>query len=257
MKKIFVRLLSCFIPSKSGRRKFRNIYFPTVVKNSGKNNHFIVLDDNENEINTDKHKNLHIIFNGDNNTVKVHASTLFRNEIILTLESDNNIFAGKNCGLTINITTPMKACNLYIGNNVYSNGTCINLHDEAGLSVHIEDDVMFSYDTTIRPSDGYTIYDVNNSKILNIPAGIKIGKHCWLGMRTTVLKGANIPPNSIIESNSVYTKGSNPSQKDFSGASGGIFAGIPAKLIRTGVNWHGKHTDFFKDNDYKVEVNHD
>ena len=252
IKRILIRLLSCFIPVKSARQRLRGICASTVVKNLGKNNRLIILDDNENEVKTDIHKNLKIIFNGDNNTVKVHASTLFRNEIILILESDNNVFFGKNCGLTINITTPMKACNLYVGNNVYSNGTCINMHDEAGLSVHIENNVMFSYDTTIRPSDGHTIYDIKTGKILNVPMGVVIGRHCWIGMKSTILKGANIPQNSILSAGAIYTRGSNSCQESLKG--GGVFAGLPAKLIRAGVNWDVRHTDYFKENDYKVEV---
>lgn len=234
-----MRIISCFIPDKTTRKNIRNYY--NIIDN-GKNNKFIVLDDAENVINTNSHKNLQIIFNGDNNVVTIHSSTIFRIPISLTLESQNNIYFGKRCGLTIDITSPLKNVDFHIGNNVYSNGTSFQLHDESGLKVHIGDNTMFSFDTIIRPSDGHTIYEKDSRKILNYPKAICIGKHCWIGMRAMILKGANIPSDSIIAAGAIVTE--NSSQKD----TGGIFAGIPAKLIKENVNWDAKNTDFFDTN---------
>ena len=53
------------------------------------------------------------------------------------------------------------------------------------------------------------------------------------------LKGANVPKNSIVAMNSCYTKHSNPKNEVDGGA---IFAGTPAKIIRTGVNWNRDNT---------------
>lgn len=46
----------------------------------------------------------------------------------------------------------------------------------------------------------------NPSIIINPNHEISIGNHVWIGYRTTVLKGASIPNNSVVAACSVVTK---------------------------------------------------
>lgn len=55
-------------------------------------------------------------------------------------------------------------------------------------------------------------------------AGISVGKDCWIGAKSTVLDGVELGSNSIVAAGSVLVAGEY--------ASGGIYGGVPAKLIR-------------------------
>lgn len=58
---------------------------------------------------------------------------------------------------------------------------------------------------------------------------IVIGNYVWIGNRTTISKGAVIPDESIIASNSLVNK-------DLSGCGTNcLFAGMPAKVVKEGV----------------------
>ena len=56
---------------------------------------------------------------------------------------------------------------------------------------------------------------------------IMIGERCWIGSRVTVLKNSILPGNSIVASNSLVNKDLSKNE------SGGLYAGIPAKLLKT------------------------
>ena len=103
------------------------------------------------------------------------------------------------------------------------------------IEVNIGDDCMFSKGVLIRPSDGHTIYDISTNEILNYGKSINIGHHIWCAGDNSILKGANIPNNSIVAKGSIVTKAFDVPNS--------LYAGIPAKIIKTGVNWRRKEPD--------------
>ena len=236
-----IKFLSCFIPLKVWRHYFRDKYIlkSSIIKDCGKNNKFILLDDNGNKMEIKYLENLSIEFLGDNNYIQMYSSTKLQNRLYIKLNDSNNIKIGKSpYQLGMYIHSPCNSIKLNIGDNVSMWGTNIQMVDEPGLELEIGNDVMMGYGVLIRPSDGHTIYDSQN-KILNYPEKISIGNHCWLGMNTTVLKGADMPDNSVLAAGSIYTKSSNPKDKALTGC---IFAGAPAKVIKTGINWNRLNT---------------
>lgn len=64
---------------------------------------------------------------------------------------------------------------------------------------------------------------------LNPPKEIIIGDHVWVGSRVSIMKGAKIGYDCIVASNSVITKPMEGKHQ--------IIAGVPAKVVRTGVTW--------------------
>lgn len=235
-----IKFLSCFIPLKTFRYAFRARFMTSIVKDNGKNNKFILLDDEGNELKTKYLKNLKINFNGDNNYIRMYVSTNFWNMKTITLSDDNVINIGKTIHrFNLSVSTLSKGAKLIVGNNVFVVQAFIALSDEPGLKVEIGDNCMLSHDIIIRTSDGHTLIDDKSGEILNYPKDIKIGNHCWLGMNTTVLKGADMPDNSVLAAGSIYTKSSNPKDKNLKGC---IFAGAPAKVIKTGINWNRLNT---------------
>ena len=117
-----------------------------------------------------------------------------------------------------------------IGNNFHlTNGCEMILNPENNLSINIGNDCKFAKDIAIRATDAHLIRDINSGKIINYGKSITIGNRVWLTANVTVLKGADISNDVIVATNSTVTKG------DYN--SNSIYAGSPAKLVKTGITW--------------------
>ena len=94
--------------------------------------------------------------------------------------------------------------------------------------VKFGDGVLVSWDVLIMDTDGgHSIFD-DEGHVLNKDRAIDIGNKVWIGCRTTVLKGATIPDNSIIAACSVVT-----GKMDYKGCvytSGG-------KILKESISW--------------------
>ena len=67
-------------------------------------------------------------------------------------------------------------------------------------------ETTISWDSLIMDTDFHKIYRLSDNVLLNENKPVSIGKHCWIGCRSLILKGASIPNNSIIAAGSVVTK---------------------------------------------------
>jgi acetyltransferase-like isoleucine patch superfamily enzyme len=61
-------------------------------------------------------------------------------------------------------------------------------------------------------------------------AAVSIADDCWIATSAVVLKGASVGQGSIIAAGSVVASGVFPARS--------LLAGVPARVIRTGVSWH-------------------
>ena len=85
--------------------------------------------------------------------------------------------------------------------------------------------VAIAQNVSIRDSD-------NKSTTADLPTEhmpVKIGDNVWIGMNATILKGVNIGDGCIIAAGSVVVR-SVPDNT--------LVAGVPARVIRKGVQWH-------------------
>ena len=248
MKERFVKLLSCFIPSEKLRHRFRAYYSNSVIADYGKNNKFIVLDDSGNKTGIKKIKNFKVCFYGDNNTIILHKDINLPELTFIEMSSHNYFEIGKSkyhfC-LDFPKARFSEYSKLIIGENCQINRAMFILKDEPNCLIKIGDNCMLSWGVEIWPTDSHTIYDETTKEILNSPKDIKIGNHCWISKDVIFLKGAVVPDNSVIGMRSIYTSNSNSKENGFSG---GVFAGIPAKLIKSGINWDRPNTYDFKMN---------
>jgi len=94
--------------------------------------------------------------------------------------------------------------------------------------ITIGKDCVFAWDSLIMDTDYHEIYD-HDSNIINEDKAITIGNKVWIGTRSTVLKGASIPDNTIIAANSLITKAYHTTDT--------ILAGSPAKIIKENITW--------------------
>lgn len=53
-------------------------------------------------------------------------------------------------------------------------------------------------------TDFHNIY--KEGQVINQDRPITIGNHCWIGMNSTILKGASIPDDVVIAAGSTVTK---------------------------------------------------
>jgi len=116
---------------------------------------------------------------------------------------------------------------------IFKGATCkINgdgyMNENASIScaklVEIGKGTIISDYVSILDWDAHTI--IGQEKDMAKP--VKIGEHCWIGLKSTILKGVTIGDGAIIAAGAVVTKDV-PAKA--------VAAGVPAKVIRENVEW--------------------
>lgn len=94
--------------------------------------------------------------------------------------------------------------------------------------IDIGDNFSSSWEVGIYDTDFHFLYDIEKNMQLNCSENIFIGHDVWICNRCTILKGSYLPNRSIVATNSLV----NRSFKNEPNNS--IYAGVPAKFIKTG-----------------------
>ncbi len=159
-----------------------------------------------------------IRFKGSNSNIYINESK--RNyKLIIHICSDSLFYIGKNCYF-----------------NDFNNSKAIFFVYEH-QNIIIGDECLFSYNVTLRNSDSHLIYDVESSLRLNKSKSIVVGDHVWIGPNVFILKGTIIGSGSIIGANSVVSGKTIKSNT--------VWAGNPARQLRTNVLWRSKNSNNF------------
>lgn len=116
---------------------------------------------------------------------------------------------------------------VFWGKGSTANGVTINVQGE-GRRVVIGDDCMFAREVNVRDSDMHGVVDMQSEEWLNPSADVLIEPHVWVAEDAWVMKGSEVGFGSVVGGKS-YVTGRVPR---FSSV-----AGIPAKVIRSGVSW--------------------
>lgn len=90
-----------------------------------------------------------------------------------------------------------------IGNRCYFNA---NSNIICKKQITFGDDCLISWECLIMDCDFHKIYTIENHKQVNCDKEILIGNHVWIGCRSTILKGAKLPNNSVVAACSIVTK---------------------------------------------------
>lgn len=201
-----------------------------------KNSIFITNDKGERK-EVSQVKGLRIAFFGSNNSVDVHEGTDFSN-CFFALGDNVHIKIGKTRHHIKKLGIGARRSNggkVIIGKNFSCVACEINMNESS--NIFISDDCMFSFGITLWNSDSHTMYDESTKEVLNPGADVIIGSHVWLGYHVQVMKGVEILPNTVVGALSVVTKSFMES--------GIAIAGIPAKIVKRGVNWSRKSPSNF------------
>lgn len=93
--------------------------------------------------------------------------------------------------------------------------------------ITIGHDCLISWNCLIMDTDWHCVIDKNNACILNYDKECIIGNHVWIGCNCTLLKGVNIPDNSVIAAGSTISKKLTTSNAIYTGT----------KRIKENINW--------------------
>lgn len=104
----------------------------------------------------------------------------------------------------------------------------------SGMFIRIGDDCLFSSEVTVMTSDGHAIFDRATGERVNPPRPVMVDAKVWLGRAARIAKGARIGEGGVVGQASLVTGNTNPYS---------IYAGVPARLIRSDIVWQkkGKH----------------
>ena len=113
----------------------------------------------------------------------------------------------------------VKGAVLTTGNNVW-------IHDNGKIfcyeSVTIKDNVLSAWDLLVTDTNFH--HYVNDGVIQKWSKPVIVEENCWMGNRVSINKGARIPQNTVVSSNSLVNK-------DFSNEHNVILGGMPARVL--------------------------
>jgi len=89
-------------------------------------------------------------------------------------------------------------------------------------------DCLLSWDVLIMDTDLHSIRN-DKGEVVNPTKPIIIGDNVWIGSRSMILKGVQIPNNCVIGANSMVNKTLD--------IGNGVYAGNPVKLIKENITW--------------------
>lgn len=164
---------------------------------------------------------------GENNEVVINDGCIISSSTLYIRGNNNRIEFGKNVKFHSSQVSAKEDNNLVVLGRDTTVVEKVDITCMEGSSIYIGEDCMFSSDIMIRSGDGHSIL-ANGSRI-NGSTDIKIGRHCWIGYRAVILKGVQLPDNTVVGAGSIVTKG--PSEK------GTIIAGNPAAIIKENITW--------------------
>ncbi|MBR7158756.1 MAG: acyltransferase [Alphaproteobacteria bacterium] len=179
---------------------------------------------------------------GNNNLIKITLPSRLNRSKFCIPANDCSIAIGQNVSGSWNLVCYEPHSLMTIGSNTEAGSVIISL-----LQNHliIGEKCMFSDNITIW-GDGHAVLDVNTHKVLNKPSSpIIIGNHCWIGERVTLTKNAQIPDDSIVGIASVVTKKFIEEHT--------VIAGSPAKVVKSGITWHGFSPMTYEEKMSKIE----
>lgn len=97
-----------------------------------------------------------------------------------------------------------------------------------GKEIEIGRNSLLSWDIQIMDTDFHNVIDEEGNAI-NPPKAVRIGEHVWIGSRVTVLKGSEIPSDTVIAADTTVMKKLKENYV--------VFGGNPVHIIKSGINW--------------------
>lgn len=113
---------------------------------------------------------------------------------------------------------------IVFGKDFYSN---CNLSLVCAKNISFGNQCILGWNIHIRDCDGHPV--LQNGERINLNESVSIGNHVWIGQDVKILKGTEIPSDSVIAMNSCV-------MKKFDKANS-VIGGYPAKIIKQDISW--------------------
>jgi len=124
-------------------------------------------------------------------------------------------------------------CDVHIGRGTTINNARI-VCDNADITVG--DDGLWSDDILIQSNDQHGIIDLETMELINNGRRhISIGEHVWIGRRAIVMPDVTIGRGAILGAGAILTSDMPENT---------IFAGVPARQVKSNVSWSRASTGF-------------
>ncbi len=232
-------------------RKFVYNLFP--YKTTGTNNNiYIVMNGHKKKLKR-KLDGLDVIINGKNIYLELELPLNFKNTTI-HLEGENAVFIMKHSNTIVNNASFYVGTwgRCFIDENIRLNqpNFKVIINNNESLKPHklvIGKNAQIGRDISIRTSDGHALFNEGETLPYNEPKDVLIGDNVWIAQRATILKGSQIPSNSVIGACSLVNKAFNEN--------GVVIAGNPAKIIKRNIRWSRETYGFLKDKHNNVYRN--
>lgn len=166
------------------------------------------------------------------NGLKISPSSNLRHCHFNVIGRGNLIIIENHCDLRgLHIFMEGNNNKIVIGHNTIVNAskkTPTSFNACHGGSIVINPNCLFSNNIEIHTTDYHSIVDERGFSI-NRPSDVYIGKHCWIGLRSVLLKGTRLSDNTIVGACSLVAKSYEEGNI--------IIAGTPAILKKRKVSW--------------------
>ena len=94
--------------------------------------------------------------------------------------------------------------------------------------IRFGEDCLLSWDILVMDTDEHPLYDMSNQRI-NPDKPIHVGDHVWIGCKCVLLKGAEVPDNTIVAAGTLLTSA-------FAGENQ-VIGSNPPSIIKREVHW--------------------
>lgn len=178
---------------------------------------------------------------GHNNILELMDNACLDGVSIIIQGSNNRIQIGKRTVIGKNCKILLYGNNLrlIIGNDCTFSHDDELLVQEDNSNIIIGNGCMFSHDINIRTSDAHPIYKLNTMERSNKANDIIIHDNVWISAYAIIQKGSEIGDGCIIGTCAITNKKIMcvDNGKEDKLATNCIIAGMPAKIVKTGVEW--------------------
>ena len=170
--------------------------------------------------------NLSFDFRGFGNKVWI-GSRCFSSGSRLTLGNNCKVEIGNDSILNCLEIFAAESSSIIIGENARFTWI-VRIHAHESYDVTIGRDCLFADGVWITVSDMHAIIDKKTRERINPGKSVMVGDHVWIGASSSVLKGSRIGSGAVIGAGSIVSGEI---------ASDCIAAGVPARVLRSGVEW--------------------
>lgn len=101
-------------------------------------------------------------------------------------------------------------------------------------------EIDISWESQIFDTNFHYMQNTSTGEVIEPNGEIFVGDNCWIGNRVNIMRGAVIPDNSIVASNSLVNKNWSKIEPY------SMLAGSPAKVVKTNIR------RLFENSDYKI-----